>query len=60
MAIVKIDGLLSVLQVHHADAPQMHVGHPTDQLQPRQQRSDRGVRRRFHLALGSTALRRPD
>lgn len=47
------------LQVHHADPPQMHIGHPANQLQPRQQHFDSGVRWRLHLALGSTALRSP-
>lgn len=45
-------------QVHHADSTQMHVGHPADQLQPRQQHPDRRLRRRLHLALGPTALTR--
>jgi len=48
-----------LLQVHDADPPQMHVGHPANQLQPRQQHPDRRVRRRLHLALGPAALRRP-
>lgn len=47
------------LQVHHADPPQMHIGHPANQLQPWQQHFDSGVRWRLHLALGSTALRSP-
>ncbi len=48
----------SGLQVHHTDPPQMHVGHPADQLQPRQQHFDRRLWRRFDLALGPAALSR--
>lgn len=50
--------LVSAPQVHHADPPQMYISHPANELQPRQQHSDRRVWRRVDLALGSTALKR--